>query len=145
MLDHPTEQSGLIVNPPFQLSADHDLHISDKKVIIPNYMYFLPTCGPFLVQPVRLVDNPECSHVWNTSEWLFFVNSDAAERKKTKLEQSMEQNFKHCDFKIMWSIWCVFEPTCAICTMGSYASLSVCCLSRLDQKLTGPKIVENNS
>ncbi len=31
----------------------------------------------------------------------------------------------------------VFEPTCALCTVGSYASLSVCpsvCLSGLDQK-----------
>ena len=28
----------------------------------------------------------------------------------------------------------IFEPTCAICTLGSHASLSVFCLSRLDQK-----------
>ncbi len=27
-----------------------------------------------------------------------------------------------------------FEPTCAVCTVGSYASLSVCSLSGLHQK-----------
>ncbi len=37
---------------------------------------------------------------------------------------------------------CIFEPTCPLCTMGSYASLSVC----LSVVWTGPKIrLENNS
>ncbi len=43
------------------------------------------------------------------------------------------------DLRLMWGPWklSVFEPTCALCTVGSYASLSVClsvCLSGLDQK-----------
>ncbi len=46
---------------------------------------------------------------------------------KSKIFQDVRINYKQRYETLKF--WPIFEPTCAICTVGSYVSLSVCLLS----------------
>ena len=56
-------------------------------------MYFLLMCGPFLTIPNLAM--------FGISDFFSSTMTLQKEKKKNKLEQSMEQNFKRCDFEIM--------------------------------------------
>ena len=78
-----------------------------------------------------------CNHLlvlhqtsWNQTSWKNLGN----------LENGKKLG-KNIEFEKKPKLW-IFEPTCAICTEDSYASLFVCHLLSVQ---TGPKIVQNKS
>ncbi len=87
------------------------------------------------VLPIQIWGLSEGSYIWS------FRNFEACIIKKNNSVcisfTCYEQAFHLYRISLYISQVTVFEPTCAICMVGSYASFSVClsvCLSGLDQK-----------